>query len=241
MPAENDSQQDLARDLLLKAKAIGASLAGIANVASLRNSPSYKADRKIEWPDDARSVLVLALDHDASEPELDWWDGRKGGTDGNRQLIRIAEELRLWLSEEFSVNAQPLPYYLQYGGIFLKDAGVLAGLGIIGKNNLLITPEYGPRVRLRGLFIELDLTPTEPLDFSPCDPCDMPCRLACPKSAFEHGSYSRTSCYRQMKEDVANKEVFENPQDPDSIGMYIKYCRACELACPVAKDTQRIQ
>ena len=156
MPAESESQQDLARDLLLKAKEIGASLAGIASVASLRNAPSHKGDREIEWPEEARSVLVLALDHEASEPELDWWDDRKGGTDGNRQLIRIAEELIRWLSEEFSVNAQPLPYYVQNGGIFIKDAGALAGLGTIGKNNLLVTPEYGPRVRLRGLFIELD-------------------------------------------------------------------------------------
>ena len=138
MPAEKDSRHDLARDLHLKARAIGASLAGIASVASLRNAPSYKIDRDIEWSEEARSVLVLALDHDASEPELDWWDDRKGGTDGNRLLIRIAEELVLWLNEEFSVNAQPLPYYVQNGGIFLKDAGVLAGLGTIGKNNLLL-------------------------------------------------------------------------------------------------------
>jgi epoxyqueuosine reductase len=39
---------------------------------------------------------------------------------------------------------RPLPYKVEEGGMFLKDAATLAGLGIIGKNNLLITPEFEP-------------------------------------------------------------------------------------------------
>jgi len=88
------------------------------------------------------------------------------------------------LNEEFSINARPLSYRIEEGGIFLKDAAALAGLGIIGKNNLLITPEYGPRVRLRALFLDLDLEPTGPIDFAPGEACDMPCRRACPQKAF---------------------------------------------------------
>jgi epoxyqueuosine reductase len=230
-----NSQLDLGHDLLVKAKASGASLAGIANVASLKSAPSYEAYGAVEWPGEAKSVLVLALFHGASAPELDWWDEREGGTPGNRQLMSMADGLEKWLSEEFNINARPLSYYVQKGGIFLKDAAALAGLGIIGKNNLLVTPEYGPRVRLRGLFIDLDLTSTGPIDFSPCKTCDMPCRLACPKKAFADGSYSKTSCNRQMKEDVENRKIFKRTESDDSRGMCIRYCRACELSCPVAR------
>jgi len=51
----------------------------------------------------------------------------------------------------------------------LKDAAVLAGLGCIGKNNLLLTPEYGSRVRLRAFTIDLVLPSTGPLPFDPCE------------------------------------------------------------------------
>jgi len=237
MAEVKEFHQDLSHKLLLKAKALGASLAGIASIASLQNAPSYKASGKVGWPEEAKAVLVLALVHEVSEPELDWWDDRNGGTPGNRLLIAMANDLRQWLREEFEVKCGPLPYYVQKGGIFLKDAAALAGLGIIGKNNLLVTPEYGPRVRLRGLFIDLDLTVTGPTAFSPCETCHMPCVPACPQSAFEGGSYSRASCDKQMKEDVASREIFEESQNVDSAGVCIRYCRACELACPVAAST----
>ena len=229
-----NSEPDLSNTLLLKATAFGASLANIADISSLQNAPSYELYGKVAWPGGARSVLVLGLVHEPSTPELDWWDDMEGGTVGNRQLMSTADRLRKWLHEELNMYAQPLPYHVQKGGIFLKDAAILAGLGIIGKNNLLITPDFGARIRLRGLFIDWDLTPTGPIDFSPCETCDMPCRLACPKKAFASGSYSRTSCEIQMKEDVENRDIFEESQGRDSPGMRIRYCRACELSCPVA-------
>lgn len=214
------NQPDIASQVIEKAIAFGASLAGIANVVSLRDSPSYKIFGPVEWPAEAKSTLVLALTHEASEPELDWWDDKKGGTPGNRQLMNMAKSMSKCLREEFSIRVWPLPYHVEKGGIFLKDAAALAGLGIIGKNNLLITPEFGPRVRLRALFLDVIIEPTGPIDFNPCEACNnMPCRHTCPQKAFKDGSYSRILCNEQMKRDEANK------------GIFVKYCRACELAC----------
>jgi epoxyqueuosine reductase len=219
--------------ILEKARLLGASLAGVANVASLRNAPSYRVYGTTELPAEARSVLVLALAHREAEPELDWW-GIPEGTPGNRTLKTISQGLKQWLNEEYNIPAQPLPYQVERGGIFLKDAAVLAGLGIIGRNNLLITPEFGPRVRLRALFLDVDVTPTGSITFSPCDTCDMPCRLNCPRNAFASGSYNRNDCAKQMQEDEA-KVLIEKAVQEDSPAVQIKYCRACELACPVGK------
>jgi epoxyqueuosine reductase len=108
-------------------------------------------------------------------------------------------------------------------------------LGVIGKNNLLITPEFGPRVRLRALFLDVALEPTGPADFDPCAGCDMPCRRACPQKAFRGGSYSRDLCDMQMGEDETNEVIIENWGNDDSPSTVRKYCRACELACPVAR------
>ncbi|MGD9101670.1 MAG: epoxyqueuosine reductase [Anaerolineae bacterium] len=230
--------------ILAQAQVFGASLAGIADVASLKASPSfeiydklsrYGGDERGVWPAHAGSVLVLALVHDPSEPRLDWWGQMVGGTWGNRALMRVSKRLARWAKQEWGIGARPLPYGVEQGGVFLKDAAALAGLGIIGKNNLLVTPEFGPRVRLRALFLGVALTPGGPIDFDPCKGCDMPCWRACPKHAFRDGSYHRPLCREQMNEDQANRTLVEDWAD-GAPAQVVQYCRACELACPVARS-----
>jgi hypothetical protein len=125
MPRDRRTHPDLTVQIVEKAKALGASLAGITGVAPLKDSPSYEIYDKspyyegyerAEWPVEARSVLALALVHESSEPELDWWDYKPGRTPGLRRLISMAKHLRQWLSEEFNVNARPLPYRVENGG-----------------------------------------------------------------------------------------------------------------------------
>jgi epoxyqueuosine reductase len=227
------SQPAITTRIIKEAKALGASLAGIASVSSLKQPPSHKVGRKLQWPVRFKSALVLALAHKPSEPELDWWDNKEGGSPGNRQMIQTAIRLKQWLKDQFNINAQPLPYHVEKGGIFLKDAAALAGLGTIGKNNLLVTPKLGPRVRFRALLLDVELEATEPRDFTPCEGCDMPCRSACPQEAFSSGSYVRALCYQQMKNDEANKVVFHKSENDHSPSVQVKYCRACELSCPV--------
>jgi len=43
---------------------------------------------------------------------------------------------------------------VEKGGVYLKDAAVVAGQGGVGKNNLLLDRRWGPRVRLRAVLIE---------------------------------------------------------------------------------------
>lgn len=230
-----DGRRNLSCQIVSRAKALGASLAGIASVAALRDCPSHVESGRTEWPFEARSVLVLALAHDPSKPQLDWWGSWPGGTPGNLQLIGTANSLRDWLDEELNITAHPLPYQATEGGVFLKGAAALAGLGIIGRNNLLITPEYGPAVRLRALFVEEYLEPTGPAEFAPCEACEMPCRRACPQNAFAGDVYSRPVCKVQMQEDEANREALEVASSSGPAIEVVKYCRACELACPVTE------
>ncbi len=114
-----------------------------------------------------------------------------------------------------SLDSQPLPYNVEKGGLFLKDAAVISGLGIIGQNNLLFHPEWGSRIRLCSILIEGGLQPTEMLEgFSPCETCDYIYQKACPVNAFPNGKYSRPIYRRQMNANVENKisdgEINEN-------------------------------
>ena len=91
----------------------------------------------------------------------------------------------------------------------------------MGRNNLVIVPRYGPRVRFRAVWVDLD-HPAEglPGPALPCADCEGYCTRACPMGAFETGLYSRERCLARMNADkAAGKER-------------IDHCRACELACP---------
>jgi epoxyqueuosine reductase len=264
-------EKDISGRIIDQAKKMGASVAGIANVQALKISPSHFVFGKLEryngvgtktsgkvkcgevcWPEFARSAVVIGVAHPADQPELDWWqEGLPGGTPGNRLLMDISSRLSDWLESKLGFKAETLPYHVENGGIFLKDAAVMAGLGCIGKNNLFVTPDFGPRVRLRALLLDVGLPATGAVDFNPCQGCAMPCRAACPQAAFQKkiyheaelglaelpgrgGVYSRRLCNFQMEIDIRHSEEvrIEGQHIP---GKITKYCRRCEFACPVGK------
>jgi epoxyqueuosine reductase len=264
------SGSEITGRIVEKAKSLGACMAGVASVEALKQSPSHLIYPKMEhntgvgsrqsdkgikpgevaWPTGAKSAVVIAVEHPEGTPALDWWYGKKSPP-GNRILMRINKDLSTWVEENFHITTHKLPYHIEKGGIFLKDAAVLAGLGCIGKSNILVTPEFGPRVRLRALLLEQEISPTGPIDFDPCDGCDEPCRQACPQKAFDeivyssaqmgvtdlpgrNGSFSRSTCNNQMQSDI-DAAIEETDPESGEMEKIIKYCRRCELACPVGQ------
>ena len=275
---------DRGTQIIEKAKQLGAGMAGIASVELLKKSPSHemlgkfgtKIDgvqsfegmiegfNEIRWPAKVRSAVVIAISHPEDEPELDWTYG-SGNTPGNRILQRINRDLAAWIEETLDIRTHRMPYWVEKGGIYLKDTAVLAGLGCVGRNNMLITPELGPRVRLRGMLLEDELTPTGPITFDPCDGCEEFCRKACPQNAFDSivhssvetgmdtlpgrdGRFSRARCSVQMDKDVEDSDMavgkgFLSGLDQSGVEAggtsqtegRIKWCRRCELACPVGR------
>lgn len=253
------NEDKIGKAIVAKALSLGASLAGLARIEDLkasnsyeiysqkpfyetydRNSPNYFKFKGVKWREAHKSVLVWALSHPASQPVLDWWSMKVPGfTPGNGVMRLQSKKLRIWLEEELGIKAYSLPYQIEFGGAFLKDSAHLAGLGVIGKNNLLVTPEYGTRVRLRGMFIEAELAPTGPLDFDPCNVCDRPCHRVCPRDAFRSGVYERSLCKLENDKRDADWEMIDGSiMGIDEPSEVVKPCRYCELACPVAqRDT----
>ena len=264
--------EELAALIVAKAKEFGADLAGIAKVEDLKRSPSHLISEKmpdfanvgtkevagrrrgqVDWPDGAKSAIVIAIAHPPEKPELDWWilggKSAAGNTPGNKILMSIMNKLTKWLEKETGATCFKLPYHIEFGAIYMKDTAVLAGLGCIGMNNILVTPQYGPRQRLRVMLVDTDLPSTGPQDFDPCLDCDMPCRTACPVKAFDEkiysekeygfqclpgrtGVYSRPLCSQLMDKACEEYEplAIEGQDEP---GKLAKFCRACEFACPV--------
>ncbi len=261
----------LSARIIDKAIEFGASLAGIVNIEDLKKSSSHvisgklaqyrgvgikkvegKKPGRVEWQENAKSGVVIALRHPKEKPELDWWiKGLKGGTRGNAKLIAVFSKLSEWLEKEKQINCTRLLYYIEEGAVFMKDSAVLGGLGCIGKNNMLVSPQFGPRVRLRVMLMNIDLPSTGILDFDPCTDCKENCRRACPEKAFDKqiysieeygqeelparsGVYSRITCNVQMEKNIKNGKNVEI-KGTDTPGYEVRYCRRCELACPVGK------
>jgi epoxyqueuosine reductase QueG len=61
-----------------------------------------------------------------------------------------------------------------------RHAAVRAGLGEFGLNNLVITPQYGPRIRFNSVITEAELTPSPLLEAKSClgEKCSI-CVKAC--------------------------------------------------------------
>ena len=274
--------RDAGWEILDKARELGADAAGIASVEQLRGSPSHqllarfgtKIDgeyafdeardlTQVTWPLEARSAVVVAVSHGREQPELDWsWPS--GNTPGNRRLIQIAGVLATWMEEWLGLGTRRMPYWVEEGGVYLKDAAVLAGLGVVGRNNLVISPKDGPRLRFRAVLIDAELGQTGPLEFDPCRGCGEPCRDVCREQAFgravltaaeagiatlpgRDGTYGRAACFVQMGRDMEDSGV--EPDEEFMIDSHvtapvdeavretarIKWCRRCELACPVGQ------
>lgn len=143
----------------------------------------------------------------------------------NAHLDRLAFLLAGLLQQQ-GWQAVPIPasqvvdWQHQIGHLSHRHVAVAAGLGWLGRNNLLVTPAFGAQVRLVTVLTDLPVPKTEPLPFS-CNECRA-CIAACPVHAIgetrEEFVFQR--CYDQVRAFAKSK----------SLGVYI--CGLCVRACP---------
>lgn len=110
-----------------------------------------------------------------------------------------------------------------------------AGLGELGRNGLLITPEFGPRQRICKVFTDLPLKADQPIDFGMqrfCERCHV-CAQSCPAGAIrrEERTTEPTSISNRMgilrwPVDVAKCYIFWQENGTD--------CANCVAVCPWA-------
>ena len=104
-----------------------------------------------------------------------------------------------------------------HGFISLKHAAEIAGLGVIGKNYLLTSPQYGNLIWLSAVLTDAQLTPDKKMDLSLCENCDE-CVKACPVRALDDiTAFGRNDCAKHF--------VIENKK------FKIK-CYLCRTVCP---------
>jgi epoxyqueuosine reductase len=107
----------------------------------------------------------------------------------------------------------------QKGHLSHKGLAQAAGLGWLGRNNLIVHPEYGARIRLVSILTDLPLQVDRPIGGS-CGECRQ-CIPLCPAGAIKEQveQFDHIGCFEKLRE-------FRNKYN---IGQYI--CGVCIKAC----------
>lgn len=114
-----------------------------------------------------------------------------------------------------------------------RHAAVAAGLGTFGLNNLLLTPQYGPRQRLVSLITSAPLVPDPVMTKSLClgEKCSL-CTKGCPAGAFS-GTHRLTIGEGTHTLARFNKETCQGYYKASAWGAQCG--RQCMTACPVGR------
>lgn len=123
----------------------------------------------------------------------------------------------------------------------LKTAAVKCGLGCQGKNTLLITPSFGPRVRLISVLTTAQLDKDEPYKEDLCENCEK-CVTACPTRALEPYKLKINRCMTYSAESPHSSDVPEDVRKLErrlivrpTPNSYME-CTTCMDVCPIGKS-----
>lgn len=161
----------------------------------------------------------------------------------NQQLDLIAFNLCSKLEQlggiALSIPAsQPLDMTIYSSHISAKAVANAAGLGWQGKSLLVVTPKYGPRVRLATILTDLPLIPDKPIK-NRCGSCSS-CADACVAGAIRNVNTEFHYSSREEALDFkkcADKLVHEFKNLP---GVDKPICGICIKVCPWGRNPRKI-
>jgi ferredoxin len=268
-----------AEEIKAKAHELGADLVGIADGAVLNDNPPDPQNprRPIDITEhDSGRVIVLARRVQAGTSRILAWNDRNKYYNDELTLTALEEaslELVYWLEDAGypaiivpPTHVDPWRYEGDPGKhqttlISLPHAAVEAGLGTLGLNQQLLTPEFGPRVLLTAVLCTVEVECDRPMANALClGPQCGRCLKACPGDVIQHWDRDWDACDRyrsphgfaQLSDylgriadepDVAQKKAMLRSEDSFNLWQsilrgagVITGCRRCADVCPVGAD-----
>lgn len=215
-------------ELILKelAYSLGADLCGVASLDRFANAPT--GYHPTDVLPSCRSVIVFAI----RIPEVtERCTTPVVYTRVRNSLTAMMDTLTMRFcieADKLNICCVPIPTLeSQYDAktdrwrsiISLKHAAQAAGLGTIGRNGLLITPQYGSMVWLGAVLCESGLT-ADPQCEDICSHCNA-CVHACPVHALDGQQIDQAACDRYAFGDDSEKQI------------WVISCHKCRDVCPV--------
>jgi epoxyqueuosine reductase len=216
----------------------GARLVSIADLRELKEGiKTFPAD--LLEPFTAAVSIAIELDMKAvaamcGEPTPEYADDCKAI---NAKLNSMTEAIADYIkSKGFKAEAIPASKKNVEGGtegsVSHKAIAIMAGLGWQGKSLLLVTPKYGPRVRLSTVLTDMPLTFDAPIK-NRCGKCTA-CFEACPPGAIRNVN---TEFHYSSRDEAIDLEKCHNNtlKYMDMPGVGYTFCGQCIPVCPHGK------
>jgi epoxyqueuosine reductase QueG len=216
------------------ARVSGADLCGIAPVERFKNAPDGFHPFDI-FPG-TKSVITIAKHeiestlHSKSAVAYTFATEMILG-----EIYRITMDMIVKLEHKgyiaIPIPSEPYEYWDEKemtgkGIMSLKHAAYLSGLGVFGRNTLLMNRKYGNLLRL-GAIITDAIIEGDPLDdFSPCDDSCNLCLKSCPVGAIK-GDKKVIQKYCRQNSSIVNKKGYN---------LYV--CNICRKVCPYRAGLQ---
>lgn len=198
----------------------GADLVGVAPVSRFAEAPTQTHPRAVLAA--CRSVIVFACRFPAEAT-----NDSQAYTQTRNALVQktaqIAEQTAAHLRQA-GFDAEPIGYTASLiegrycGPISLKHAAVLAGLGKMGKNTLVVNDKYGNMIWLGAVLTSMDMQADAPAAYSPCRPACRLCIQSCPAGALGGERVNQMACLAQAFRKVENGQEI--------------LCWTCRQVCP---------
>lgn len=149
--------------------------------------------------------------------------------------------LRKKLKGALNEISQAVPAF--EGRIFIDSAplpekmiAAACGIGWIGRNSLLISPNWGSYVFLAEIVCNLELTSTPPLE-DQCGECQI-CIESCPNHAIgDNRSVDSRRCTSYL---TIEKTGQFSKGESRRVGQYLFGCDKCQLVCPVNESVREL-
>jgi epoxyqueuosine reductase len=223
------------------AKWFGADLVGVAPLNrtwvyshwgdhSVKLGLGGKVGDPLELPEYLTNVIVMAI-------EMDYQHIRR--SPAVESATDIAYSKMGFIAPSVARFIQELGYHAMPSGndtALSIPMAVDAGLGELGRNGILITEKYGPRVRLCKVFTDLPLVHDKPVDLGVqafCEICEK-CAKSCPGQALKHGE--RMAEHNNISNNV---NILKWPVNAERcIQWWAKnraHCAVCIRVCPFNK------
>lgn len=181
------------------------------------------------------SALVIAVPYGERLGIEDYTEERfeKGIQDAHKVLTEILKRTEILLGESgirYFIPPMAQENEDELLALFsFKYAAVNAGLGWIGKNDVVITEKYGPRIRLCAVLIDHKLPFGEPITKSRCPDTCRKCVDICPHNALHDVKWD----IDKFRSDIIDYKLCNQKRS-----LYIKMhgrknaCGLCMAVCP---------